>query len=103
MPPELHRELVEGLRAAAAGAFRPRFYRVKISPRRERRLRRPGGASWLSPAEARAVQAFAYFEGCGVNELARRFHRNRRTIRKALRDPVFVKGSIPSLEKTSEG
>ena len=86
----LHSELVAGLQQAAAGAFVPRFYRVKVSPRRERRYRRPGMASWLSPAEARAVQAFQYFGGCSITELARRFHRNRRTIRKALRDPVFV-------------
>lgn len=90
MPPELHAELLEGLRAAAAGAFTPRFYRVKVSPRREKRYRRPGMASWLSPAEARAVQAFAVFGRCSINELAKRFHRNRRTIRKALCDPAFV-------------
>lgn len=89
MQPELRAELVAGLKDAASGAFRPRFYRVKVSPRRERRYRRPGMASWLSPAEARAVQAFAFFGGCSINELARRFHRNRRTIRKALRDVSF--------------
>ena len=89
MPPDIHAEMVEGLRAAAAQKFQPRFYRVKVSPRRERRYRRPGMASWLSPAEARAVQAFAYFGGCSITELARRFHRHRRTIGKALRDPAF--------------
>jgi len=46
-------------------------------------------ASRLSAEEARAVQAFAYFGGCSVWELARRFQRHRRTIRKALRDPEF--------------
>ena len=81
----LHAELLEGLRAAAAGAFEPKFYRVKVSPRRERRYRRPGMASRLTAAEARAVQAFQYFGGCSITELAKRFHRNRRTVRKALR------------------
>jgi len=38
----------------------------------------------LTSAEAGAVQAFHYFGGCNITELARRFHRNRRTIRKAL-------------------
>ena len=90
MPPDLHAELVHGLQQAADGAFVPRFYRVKISPRRERRYRRPGMASWLSPEEARAVQAFQYFGGCSIHELARRFRRHRRTIRKALCDPGFV-------------
>jgi hypothetical protein len=86
---DIYRAMVEGLQAAAAGEFQPRFYRVKVSPRRERRYRRPGMASWLSPAEARAVQAFYYFAGCSIGALARRFHRNRRTIRKALSDPAF--------------
>ena len=90
MPPDLHAELVQGLQQAAAGAFVPRFYRVKVSPRRERRYRRPGMASKLLPAEARAVQAFQYFGGCSIHELARQFCRHRRTIRKALRDPAFV-------------
>ena len=90
MPPDLTRELVEGLQQAAAGAFVPRVYRVKLSPRRERWYRRPGMASWLSPDEARAIQAFQYFGGCGVSELARRFQRHRRTIRKALCDPAFA-------------
>lgn len=90
MPPDLHRELVQGLQLAAGGAFRPRLYRVKVSPRRELRYRRPGMASRLSPAEARAVQAFQYFGGCSIRELARRFHRHRFTIRKALDDPAFV-------------
>jgi DNA-binding MarR family transcriptional regulator len=85
MCPELRRALLEGLRAAASGAFAPSFYRMKISRRRMKRYRRPGLASLLSPAEARAIQAFWYFDGCSVHELARRFHRNRRTIRKALR------------------
>jgi DNA-directed RNA polymerase specialized sigma24 family protein len=38
----------------------------------------------LTPVESRAVQAFHYFGGCSITELAQRFHRNRRTIRKAL-------------------
>lgn len=84
MPPDLHAELVAGLQQAAAGAFRPRMYRVKISKRRERWYRRPGMASRLTPLEARAIQAFQYFEGCSINELAKRFRRHRRTIRKAL-------------------
>jgi len=89
MPSDLHEELLIGLRAAAEGRFQPHFYRVKVSPRRWRRYRRPGMASRLSAEEARAVQAFAYFGGCSVWELARRFQRHRRTIRKALRDPEF--------------
>lgn len=93
---DLTRELLEGLRLASQGAFMPRFYRVKVSPRREKRYRRPGMASWLSPAEARAVQAFQYFSGCSVSELARRFRRHRRTIRKALRDPVYLAAVAPA-------
>lgn len=93
MPPDIHGEMAAALRAAASGAFQPRFYQVKVSPRRWRRYRRPGMASWLSPAEARAVQAFHYYCGCSVWELARRFQRHRRTIRKALRDPDFLKVS----------
>src|SRR5262245_17286603 len=81
---DLHAALLEGLRAAAAGAFTPRFYQVRVSPRRVKRYRRPGMGSPLTSAEARAVQAFQYFGGCSITELARRFHRNRRTIRKAL-------------------
>jgi hypothetical protein len=91
MPPDLHDELLKGLRAAAGGQFQPRFYRVKVSPRRWKRYRRPGNASRLSAEEARAVQAFAYYGGCSVWELARRFQRHRSTIRKALRDPEFVR------------
>ena len=79
-----HAALLEGLRAAAAGAFTPRFYQVRVSRRRVKRYRRPGMGSPLTSAEARAVQAFHYFGGCSITELARRFHRNRRTIRKAL-------------------
>ena len=81
---DLHAALLEGLRAAAAGAFTPRFYQVRVSPRRVRRYRRPGMGSPLTPAEVRAVQTFQYFGGCSITEVARCFHRNRRTTRKAL-------------------
>jgi hypothetical protein len=93
MPPDLRCELLDALRAAANGAFEPSFYRVRISARRERRYRQPGRASLLSQVEARAILAFWYFEGCSVHELAKRFHRNRRTIRKALgrRQPASIK------------
>jgi hypothetical protein len=86
---DLHAEMLAGLQAAARGDFQPRFYRVKVSRRREKRYRRPGMASWLSPAEARAVQAFRYFGGLSISAIARRFHRHRQTIAKALSDPVF--------------
>ena len=62
----------------------------------EKRYRRPGMASKLSPLEVRAIQAFQYFGGYSITELAERFHRHRRTIRKALRDSAFVE--ICSLE-----
>ena len=89
LTPEARAELIAGLHAAAAGAFVPRFYRVKISPRREKRYRRPGMASPLTLDEARAMQAFRLFEGCSIQELARRFHRRPMTVRKALGDPRF--------------
>ena len=88
--PELHAELVEGLRAAASGQFAPKCYRVKVSARREKRYRRPGMASPLSQLEARALQAFYVYEGCTISELARRFWRQRATVRKSLRDPEFM-------------
>jgi hypothetical protein len=91
MPPELRRELIRGLELAAQpGAFRPRFYRVRVSKRRERRYRRPGMASPLTVDEMRALQAFRYFEGCSINELSIRFKRSWRTVRKALSDPAFI-------------
>ena len=88
--PDLHAALLDGLRAAAAGAFTPtRFYRVRVSPRREKRYRRPGRAATLGPRERRAIQALRLFEGRPLLELARMFHRDWKTIRKALRDPDY--------------
>jgi hypothetical protein len=75
----------EGLRLAAAGRFTPKYYQVQISRRRVMRYRRPGMASRMSEQEAWAVQAFAYLGGCTISEIARRFCRHRRTVRKALR------------------
>ena len=95
--PDLRAELLAGLRAAAAGSFAPSFYRTRVRVKNrwrhwrtvEKRYRRPGLGSRLTSAEARAIQAFHFFNGATVVELARQFHRNRRTIRKALRDPVY--------------
>jgi hypothetical protein len=89
MPPDLYSELRDGLRAAADGAFRPWFYRVKVSPRRWRRYRMPGVASRVSPQEARAIQAFHVFGGVRPSALARQFHRKRETIARVLRDQAF--------------
>ena len=89
MQREIHSELVAGLQAAAAGAFAPRFYRVRVSPRRVRRYRRPGMASPLTMAEARPLEAFRMLEGCSILELARRFHCTPMTVRKALCDARF--------------
>jgi hypothetical protein len=50
--------LIEALRAAAAGEFRPWFYRVKISPRKRKRYRMPGIALRVTPKEALAMLAF---------------------------------------------
>ena len=76
--------LLEALRAAAAGEFSPRFYRVKISPRKWKRYRRPGMASPVTVKEALAMHAFRLLEGCSTSEIARRFHRKRDTVRRAL-------------------
>ena len=48
----------------------------------------PGIASRVSQKEALAMQAFRLLEGCGTSEIARRFHRKRETVRKALRSIV---------------
>jgi hypothetical protein len=87
MPPDAH-ALLEALHAAAAGEFRPWFYRVKVSPRKWKRYRMPGVASRVSPKEALAMQAFRWLEGCSTSEIARRFHRKRETVRKALSNPT---------------
>src|SRR5262245_30817119 len=51
---DLHAALLEGLRAAAAGAFTPRFYQVRVSRRRVKRYRRPGmGRRSRRPRRAR--------------------------------------------------
>jgi hypothetical protein len=76
--------LVDALRAAAAGEFKPWFYRVKVSPRKWKRYRMPGMASRVSPKEALAMRAFRDLGGCNTSEIARRFHRKRHTVRKAL-------------------
>src|SRR5688572_7437928 len=91
MPPDIHAELLAGLQQAADGAFKPWFYRVRVSPRRWKRYRMPGMASRVSPAEARAIQAFHAFapRQVRVSELARRFHRKRETIRAVLNDPMY--------------
>jgi hypothetical protein len=77
-------ELLEALQAAAAGEFKPWFYRVRVSPRKWKRYRMPGIASRVTPKEALAMRAFQVLEGCSMSELARRFHRKRDTVRKAL-------------------
>ena len=88
---DIHTELMDGLQRAAAGEFKPWFYRVKVSPRRWKRHRMPGVASRVSPAEARAIQAFHAFSPrrMGVTALARKFHRKRDTITAVLNDPVY--------------
>src|SRR5688572_726241 len=104
MPPDVWAEMIAGLTAAAAGTFTPRFYRVRLSPRREIRRRRPGMASRLSLLEARAIQAFQYFGGCSINELATRFRRSRATIRKALyAHAAFMSESCSGARPPSEG
>jgi hypothetical protein len=91
MPPDIHAELVAGLQEAAAGGFKPWFYRVRVSPRRWKRYRMPGMASRVSPAEARAIQGFHAFSPgrIRITDLARRFHRTRATIRAVLRDAAY--------------
>jgi DNA-binding NarL/FixJ family response regulator len=76
--------LLAALQAAAAGEFKPWFYRVKVSPRKWKRYRMPGMASRVTPKEALAMQAFRLLEGCSTTEIARRFHRKRDTVRNAL-------------------
>jgi hypothetical protein len=78
------RVLLEALQAAAAGEFKPWFYRVKVSPRKWKRYRMPGIASRVTPKEALAMQAFRLLEWCSTTDIARRFHRKRETVRKAL-------------------
>ena len=86
----LQAELLDGLHAAAAGQFTPtRFYRVRLSPRRWARYRRPGRAATLGLRERRAIQGLRWFEGRGVADLARLFRRDTRTIHKALADPDY--------------
>jgi hypothetical protein len=83
---------VEDLRAAAAvspATFKPRLYRVRVSPRRWRRHRLPGWASRVSPLEARAIQGLRW-QGWPVTDLAGAFRRTRGTIRRVLHDPAFV-------------
>ena len=82
MPPDT--AILEALQAAAAGEFKPWFYRVKVSPRRWKRYRMPGMVSRVTPKEALAMQAFRQLEGCSTAEIARRFHRRWLTVRKAL-------------------
>ena len=60
MPPD-ESALIEALQAAAAGEFKPWFYRVKVGPRKWKRCRMPGMASRVSPKEALAMQAFRLF------------------------------------------
>ena len=89
-PAALRAELLDGLHAAAAGAFTPtRFYRVRVSPRREKRYRRPGRAATLGSRERRAIQALRLFGNRPMTQLARLFQRDWKTIRKALRDPDY--------------
>ena len=71
--------LIEALRGAAAGEFRPWFYRVKVSPRK--RYRMPGIATRVTPKEALAMRAFRELAGWNTSEIARRFHRRRDTVR----------------------
>jgi hypothetical protein len=98
MTPDLRAELIAGLQQAAAGAFRPWFYRVRISPRRWKRYRMSGIASRVSPAEARAIQAFhAFSPRPRISDIARRFHRKRQTIRGVLNEPVY-KAYLASLK-----
>ena len=78
-------QLLEAVQAAAAGEFQPRFYRVKLSPRRWKRYRRPGMASPVSPKEALAMQAFRLLEGHSTAAIARTFHRKWETVAKVLR------------------
>jgi hypothetical protein len=85
MPRDLYEELLAGLEQAAAGAFTPPFYRVRVSPRKWKRYRMPGMASRVTPKEALAMQTFYLLEGCSTSEIARRFQRKRDTVRRALR------------------
>jgi hypothetical protein len=88
---DIRAEMLSGLEQAANGAFKPWFYRVRVSPRRWKRHRMPGMASRVSPAEARAIQAFQAFAPgrVRVSDLARQFHRTRGTIRAVLRDQSY--------------
>jgi hypothetical protein len=65
--------LIEALRAAAAGEFRPWFYRVKVSPRKWKRYRMPGIGSRVTPKEALAMLALRELAGWNTSEIARRF------------------------------
>ena len=87
MPPD-HTQLREALQAAAAGTFVPRFYRVKVSPRKWKRYRRPGMASRVSPQEALAMQAFKLLNGHSTASIPRLLHRQWKTVAKALNNPL---------------
>lgn len=76
--------LIEALRAAAAGEFRPWFYRVKMSQRKWKRYRMPGMASRVTRKEALAMLAFRELAGWKTSDIARSFHRKRDTVRTAL-------------------
>ena len=76
--------LINALRAAASGEFKPWFYRVKVSPRKWKRHRMPGMASRVTSKEALAMLAFRELGGYNTSEIARRFHRKRDTVRKAV-------------------
>lgn len=53
----------------------------------------PGMASRVTPKEALAMQAFHFLKRCSASEIARRFHRKRETVRRALASAVISAGS----------
>lgn len=95
-------EYREALEAAAAGEFKPWFYRVKVSPRKWKRYRMPGMASRVTPKEALAMQAFLVLEGCSTSEIARRFHRKRETVRRALASAAISAGNNRDTSSTDD-